>query len=120
MMRALLDDGEVVDLVEAFPNFRELRDEQLSKEGSDADVRKIVAAPTDLSPVTRIIAVHRMIKRLFHEPGEWLRAARADSVANELDEFSLQSQNLQCPTSNVQWRKRLDFPENAILPLSLR
>ena len=102
MMRTLLDDGEVVDLVESFPNFRELRDEQLSKERSDADVGKIVAASSDRRAVARIITVRRMVKCLFHEPGEWLRAAGADSVVNELDEFGLQSENFNAlrPTSN--------------------
>lgn len=102
MMRALLDDGEIVGLAQSFPNLRELRGEQLPEERSDADVGKIVAASPNLRAIARIIAVHGMIKRLFHEPGEWLRTAGTDNVANELDEFDLQSGNLNDlrPTSN--------------------
>src|SRR5947208_10192836 len=102
MMRALLDDDEIVDpstalrtsFAESFPDFSELRGEQLSKERSDADVSEIVAASPDRRAVARIISVRGMIKGLFHKPGERLRAVLFDLIPNELDEFSLQSANV--------------------------
>ena len=82
MMRALLDECEVVDLAEPLPNFGELGHEQLTKQRTNADVGEIIAASTDCRPVARIIAVLGMIKRLLHEPGEWLRADVVDLATN--------------------------------------
>src|SRR6266702_749123 len=45
MMRALLDNNEVVDLAELLPYFRELSGQQLAEKGADAHVREIIAAP---------------------------------------------------------------------------
>ena len=65
---------------------------------TDTDVGEIIAAPPDRRVVARIVAVFGMIKRLLHEPGERLRATTPDRVANELNQFSLQSEDSQCPT----------------------
>src|SRR5437588_8753950 len=102
-MRALLEDGEVVDLAELFPNLGKLGDEQFSKERSDADTGKKIAASSDDRAVTGIIAVLGMIERLFHEPGERLWAALLDLCPNKLDKRSVQSENVQRPTPNVQF-----------------
>ena len=72
MIRALLDDYEVVDLANSFPDFRKLRSEQLSKDRSDADVREIIAAAADRGATAGIITVLGMIQRLLHEPSERL------------------------------------------------
>jgi len=101
-MRALLDDKEIIDPAQSFPNLGELRRKQFTKERTDADVREIIAVSSDCSPIAGIITVLGMIKRLFHEPGEGLRTAISNRVANELDELSLQSENVQRPALNVQ------------------
>jgi hypothetical protein len=54
------------------------------------------------APAGGIVSVLGMVKRLLHEPGERLGAARTNCFANELDEFSLQLENVQRPTPNVQ------------------
>jgi hypothetical protein len=46
--------------------------------------------------------VLRMVERLFHKPGEGNGSAFPNRTANELDEFSLQSENAQRSTPNVQ------------------
>src|SRR5438874_9868491 len=101
-MRALFDDKEIVGLAEPFPDLGELRSQQFAKERTDADVREIIAVPADCSATAGVIAVLGMIKRLLHEPGEGLRAEISNRIANELDELSLQSENVQRPTLNVQ------------------
>ena len=72
MMRALLDDYEVVDLANSFPDFRKLRSEQLSKDRSDADVREVIASSSNRGGAAGIITLLGMIERLLHEPGERL------------------------------------------------
>jgi len=98
MVRALLDQDEVVDLTESFPDFRELSGQQLTEERADAHICVVVSTPPNRAPTSGIISARRMIKRLLHEPGEGNRAARANCFANKLNEFSLQSENVQCPT----------------------
>ncbi len=70
MMRALLDDDEIVDLAEAFPHLGKLRGEQLSEERTDADISNVIALAPDRRSTARIISVLAVIKRLFHEPDE--------------------------------------------------
>src|SRR6266513_699464 len=113
MMRALFDDKEVVrhgqsvlwriDFAEPFPDFSELRGKQFAKERTDADVREIIAASSDRGPVAGIITVLGMIKRLPHEPGEGLRASVFYYSTDELNELSVQSENVERPTPNVQY-----------------
>src|SRR5260370_36837614 len=98
MVRALLDQNEVVDLTEPFPDLSELRGHQLPKNRPDAHICEIVAAAPNRALARGIISPLRMIKRLLHEPGKGNRAACANCFANELDEFSLQSENVQGPT----------------------
>ena len=81
-MRALLDDEKIVDLANSVPDLRELRCEQFSKDRSDADVGKVIAASSDSGAVAGIIAVFRMIQHPLHEPGEGNRAMIADLTAN--------------------------------------
>lgn len=101
-MRALLDNGEIVDFAESFPDFSKLRGEQLPKERADTDVGKVVAFPSNHGASTRIVAVLRMVERLLDKPSKGSRAAFPNRIANELDEFSLQSENAQRSTPNVQ------------------
>ena len=84
MMRALLDNNEVVDLAELLPYFRELSGQQLAEKGADAHVREIIAAPPNRAPTGGIIPVLGMIQRLFHEPGKRLRAAFLNFGANKV------------------------------------
>ena len=49
MVRALLDNDEVVDLAEPFPHFRELSGQQLSEKRANAHVCEIIAASPDLA-----------------------------------------------------------------------
>jgi len=70
MVRALLDDDEIVDLAEAFPHLGKLRGEQLSEERTDADISNVIALAPDRRSPARIISVLAVIKRLFHEPDE--------------------------------------------------
>ena len=105
VMRALLEDGEVVDLAESFPNFGKLGGEQFSKEWPDANVGKKIAASSDGRAIAGIVAVLGMIKCLFHEPGERLWAVLLDLCPNKLDKRSVQSENVQRPTPNVQFLK---------------
>src|SRR5205807_1594127 len=104
MMRTLLDDDEVVVLAQKFPGFGKLRSEQFSKGRSDSNVRKIIAISPDFCPIARVITVLGMVKRLFHKPGERLRAAFTNFSPNELDELSFQSEKVERPTPNVQCR----------------
>ncbi len=46
-MRALFDDGEVVDFAEPLPNLRELGGEQLPEKRADADAGKIIPAASN-------------------------------------------------------------------------
>src|SRR5207245_3548580 len=85
VMRALFENDEVVDLAEEFPGFGKLRGDQLSKERSDTDVRKIIATSPDFCPTTRVITVLGMINRLLHKPGKRLRALSLDLAANKFD-----------------------------------
>src|SRR5437870_4028845 len=70
VMRALLDDDEVVGVPKAFPDFSELGGKQLAKQWADAHVREIIAASPDRGPVAGIISVLGVAKRVLHEAGE--------------------------------------------------
>ncbi len=102
VMRALFDNDEIVDLAEPFPCLGKLCREQLPEERADADVCKIIAAPTNGGTAGRVIPVFGVIKRLLHKPGERDRSARVNGIANEFDEFRLQPENVQRQTPNVQ------------------
>ena len=117
VVRALLDDGEVVELAagrvrptgglaEAFPHFDKLRGQQSPEERADADVGEIITAPSDGRAAGAVLAVFGMIKGLFHEPGEGLRAAGADCLADKFYKLGLQeAENVQRRTPNVQSQK---------------
>ena len=115
MMSALFDDKEAVrhgesvlwriDLAETFPDLSELRGKQFAKERTNTDVREIIAASSDRGPIAGVITVLGMIKRLLHEPGEGLRAASFYFSTDELNELSVQSENVERPTPNVQYGK---------------
>src|ERR1700693_1555409 len=101
-MCALLDDKKIIGPAESFPNFGKLRGKQFAKDRTDADVREIIAGSSDCSPIAGIITVLGMIKGLLHEPGEGLRALLLDLAANQVTKLSVQSENVQRPTPNVQ------------------
>src|SRR2546430_304222 len=84
MMRALLDDREIAGPAQDFPHLGELRREQAPEERTDADVREIIAVPTDLALAGTVITEFRMIKRLLHEPVERDRAGFTDSLPNDV------------------------------------
>lgn len=111
-MHALFDDRKVIDPAKALPDFGKLRRQQFSKERADTDVGKIIAASSDRCAVARIIAMFGMIKRLFHEPGERLRAALLDFSLNELDELGLQSENVERRIRLSKATERENWPLN--------
>jgi hypothetical protein len=45
-----------------------------------------------------------MVEGLLHEPGERLRALRADAFTDEFNERRIQLENVERPTLNVQSR----------------
>ena len=94
IVRALLDEDEVVDLTESFPDFRELSGQQLTEDRTDAHICEIISAATDRAPARRIVSVLGMIKRLLHEPGEGLRAPRFDFGANKFDQSAIAGAHL--------------------------
>ena len=47
MMRALFDDQKILGPAEPFPDFSELGGKQFTKEGSNTDVGKIIAASSN-------------------------------------------------------------------------
>src|ERR1043166_7317732 len=70
----LFDDSEIVDLVETLPNFNEQHREKLAKQRPDADIREVIAPPSDRRAPARIIPVRRVIQCLLHKPGKWNRS----------------------------------------------
>src|ERR1700737_1749241 len=101
-MRALFDEREIIDLTEPLPDFHELRGEQFAKQWADADISKIIAPSSNLRAVAGIVAMFGMIKRLLHEPGEWLGPVIVDLVPDYFDQLGAQSENVERPTPNVQ------------------
>src|ERR1043166_7278422 len=89
MMRALLDDREIIRSSHDFPHLRELRREHSPEKRSDADVGEISAAPPDLALTRAVVTKSRMIKRLLHEPVEAHRPIAPDRLANEGDEIGI-------------------------------
>src|SRR5438874_7670831 len=94
MMRALLDKDEIVDLAKLFPDFGKLSGQQLPEDRTNAHICEIISTAPNRAPSGGIVSVLGMIKRLSHEPGKGLGAARPNYFANELDEFSLQPENV--------------------------
>src|SRR2546423_876136 len=89
MMRALFDDCEMIRPAHDFPHLGKLRREHSSKERTDADAGKIIAAPPDLTLARAIVTELRMIERLLHEPVEAHRPVAPDRVADKGDEFRI-------------------------------
>src|SRR5207244_4406936 len=69
VVRALLDNFEIIDFAESFPDLGELRGQQLAEQRPHTHVGKIIASPPDRAPARGIISMLRMIERLLHEPG---------------------------------------------------
>src|SRR6476661_6358257 len=82
IMRALLDNREVVDFAEPLPDFRELRPQQLPKQRADTHVSEIIALASNRAATRGIVSVLRMVEGLAHKPGERLRTTRADVLAD--------------------------------------
>ena len=94
MMRALLDNDEVVGLAEPLPYFRELRSEQLPEKRADAHVCEVITVPPNRAPAGGIISVLGMIQSLFHEPGKRSRAALLNFRADNVDQSRVSSGHL--------------------------
>ena len=98
IVRALFDDHEIVDLAELLPDLGKLRAQQLPEQRADADIGEIITFSANHAVAGGIVSVLGMVKRLLHEPGERLRAAIANFVANEFDESGIPSLRAQRPT----------------------
>jgi hypothetical protein len=85
-----------------FPNFRELGGEQFAEEWADTDIGKIIAATSDRGAIAGVVAMFGMIERLLHEPGKRLWTVIVDLAPNDLDQLSVQSENVERATPNVQ------------------
>src|SRR5258708_32059594 len=70
IMRALLNNDEIVDLTQLLPDLSELCQHQLPEKRADADVSEIIAFPANRAAARRIVSVLGMVKPLFHEPRE--------------------------------------------------
>jgi hypothetical protein len=70
----LLNNDKIIDFTELLPDLSELCQHQLPKERADADVREIIAFAANRAASRGIVSVLRMVKRLFHKPGERDRA----------------------------------------------
>ena len=92
IMRALLDNHEVVDFAESLPDFRELRAQQVPKQRADTHVGEIIAFPSNRAATRGIVSVLGMVERLVHEPGErsgpcFSISARMNRMRSGLPEF---------------------------------
>jgi hypothetical protein len=94
----LLNNDKIVDFAELLPDLSELRHHQFSEERADADISEIITFSANHAVAGGIVSVLGMVKRLLHEPGERLRAAVANFVANEFDESGIPSLRAQRPT----------------------
>src|SRR5437899_2348674 len=83
IMRALLDNHEVVGFAESKPDFGELSAQQLPEQRADTHVGEIIAFPSNRAASRGIVPVLGMVERLLHEPGERLRTAIANLHADE-------------------------------------
>ena len=102
IMRALVDNHEVLDFAKSLPDFRELRAQQVPKQRADAYVGEIITFPSNSAAARRIVSVLGMVQRLLHEPGEGLRPVCTDGLASQFSQRRIQSENVQRPTPNVQ------------------
>src|SRR5256885_3151683 len=102
IVSALLDDCKIVDLAHPLPKLSELRSHELSEKRANTHAREIIPLPANRGASARIVPVLGMIKRLLHEPRKRDRAALSNSLANEVCQLGVQSENVQHPTSNVQ------------------
>ena len=94
----LLNNDKIVDLAELLPDLGKLRAQQLPEQRADADIGEIITFSANHAVAGGIVSVLGMVKRLLHEPGERLRAAIANFVANEFDESGIPSLRAQRPT----------------------
>lgn len=115
IVRALLDDDEIVDaaiaprLAQSLPDFGKLRAPQAAKNRANANVGEVIAFAADRGAPTRVVAVLRVIKGLLHKPGERDGAVLADMLADQVGQLGVQSENVQRRTSNVQyWKRQFD------------
>lgn len=68
VMRALLDDREILRFTERLPFLNGLHGQQLAEQRPDAHAGKKIALSADATRPGSIIAVFRMIERQFHDP----------------------------------------------------
>ena len=102
MVRALLDNDEIVDSAESLPDFSKLRGQKFPEQRADAHVGEIIARSPNHAAPGGIVSVLRMIERQVHEPGKRDRAVRANGLTYQFGQHRIQSENVQRPTSNVQ------------------
>ena len=84
MMRALFDDREIMRPPHDLPHLGELGRQHSPEKRSDADVREIIAGPSDRAPARAVVTEFRMIERLLHEPVEAHGALLTNRFANEI------------------------------------
>src|ERR1043166_7868935 len=96
IMRALLNNDEIVCPAELLPDFCELCRYQFPKKRADADVREIIAFATNRSAPARVIAMLGMIERLLHEPGKRDRATFSNLRANNFNECGISGFAVHC------------------------
>jgi hypothetical protein len=97
-MRTLLNDDKIIDFTEVLPYLGELCRHQLSEKRADADVGEIITFPANRAAARGIVSVLRVVKRLFHEPGEGLWSPIADRGSNDLDQRGISGLCPQRPT----------------------
>ncbi len=99
-MSALFDEGELVRSTEHFPHPGKLRGEQPAEERPDADIREVIASPSERGAPGAVVAARRMIERLLHKFRERDRTGATNFFAKELDEIWIARQ--QTGTSSAQ------------------
>jgi len=104
VVRALLNNDKIVDFTELRPDLSELCRHQLPEKRADADVSEIITFPANRAAARGIVSVLRMVKRLFHEPGEGLWSPIADLGSNDLDQRGV---SRFCPQRPTRLRRKL-------------
>src|SRR4029077_5441031 len=87
MVRALLDNDEIVDPTESLPDFGELHGQKLAEQRANAHVGEIVAFPPNRAAPGGIVSVLRMIERLLHKPSKRDRAVRTDGLTYQFGQL---------------------------------
>ena len=89
LVRPLFDDDEISGPAQRLPHLDELRREQPPEKRTDADVREVIAPPSNRAAPGTVIAQLRVIERLLHEPREGNGAALPDGLADVVDQIGI-------------------------------